>query len=91
MANYNNMIPYIIPSLPKEQKEALSKNVKTSLLHTKVIISNWEPFIKLGVHEIYSPKMPYARTKLDYPVDMGGYHHPRDPKNLYVFIWFALL
>ncbi|EDC3057163.1 NAD(P)-binding protein [Campylobacter jejuni] len=80
MANYNNMIPYIIPSLPKEQKEALSKNVKTSLLHTKVIISNWEPFIKLGVHEIYSPKMPYARTKLDYPVDMGGYHHPRDPK-----------
>ncbi|MBF7046943.1 NAD(P)-binding protein [Campylobacter volucris] len=80
MANYNSMIPYIIPTLPAEQKEALSKNVKTSLLHTKVIVSNWEPFIKLGVHEIYSPKMPYARTKLDYPVDMGGYHHPRDPK-----------
>lgn len=80
MANYNSMIPYIIPTLPDEQKEALSKNVKTSLLHTKVIVSNWEPFIKLGVHEIYSPKMPYARTKLDYPVDMGGYHHPRDPK-----------
>ncbi|AJC89438.1 NAD(P)/FAD-dependent oxidoreductase [Campylobacter lari] len=80
MANYNSMIPYIIPSIPQDQKDALSKNVKTSLLHTKVIISNWEPFIKLGVHEIYSPKMPYARTKLDYPVDMGGYHHPRDPK-----------
>ncbi|WP_257910076.1 NAD(P)/FAD-dependent oxidoreductase [Campylobacter lari] len=80
MANYNSMIPYIIPSMPQDQKDALSKNVKTSLLHTKVIISNWEPFIKLGVHEIYSPKMPYARTKLDYPVDMGGYHHPRDPK-----------
>lgn len=80
MANYNSMIPYIIPTLPQEQKEALSKNVKTSLLYTKVIISNWEPFIKLGVHEVYSPKMPYARTKLDYPVDMGGYHHPRDPK-----------
>ncbi|MCV3346038.1 NAD(P)-binding protein [Campylobacter lari] len=80
MANYNSMIPYIVPSMPQDQKDALSKNVKTSLLHTKVIISNWEPFIKLGVHEIYSPKMPYARTKLDYPVDMGGYHHPRDPK-----------
>ncbi|STA74727.1 spermidine dehydrogenase [Campylobacter lari] len=80
MANYNSMIPYIVPSMPQEQKDALSKNVKTSLLHTKVIISNWEPFIKLGVHEIYSPKMPYARTKLDYPVDMGGYHHPIDPK-----------
>ncbi|EAK9945096.1 spermidine dehydrogenase [Campylobacter lari] len=80
MANYNSMIPYIVPSMPQDQKDALSKNVKTSLLHTKVIISNWEPFIKLGVHEIYSPKMPYARTKLDYPVDMGGYRHPRDPK-----------
>ncbi|MBT0742266.1 NAD(P)/FAD-dependent oxidoreductase [Campylobacter lari] len=80
MANYNSMIPYIVPSMPQDQKDALSKNVKTSLLHTKVIINNWEPFIKLGVHEIYSPKMPYARTKLDYPVDMGGYHHPRDPK-----------
>lgn len=80
MANYNSMIPYIIPTLPKEQKEALSKNVKTSLLHTKVIIKNWEPFIKLGVHEIYSPRMPYARTKLDYPVDIGNYHHPRDSK-----------
>ncbi|MCV3445769.1 NAD(P)-binding protein [Campylobacter lari] len=80
MANYNSMIPYIVPSMPQDQKDALSKNVKTSLLHTKVIISNWEPFIKLEVHEIYSPKMPYARTKLDYPVDMGGYHHPRDPK-----------
>ncbi|EAK9993566.1 spermidine dehydrogenase [Campylobacter lari] len=80
MANYNSMIPYIVPSIPQDQKDALSKNIKTSLLHTKVIISNWEPFIKLGVHEIYSPKMPYARTKLDYPVDMGGYRHPRDPK-----------
>ncbi|EAK6286452.1 spermidine dehydrogenase [Campylobacter lari] len=80
MANYNSMIPYIVPSIPQDQKDALSKNVKTSLLHTNVIISNWEPFIKLGVHEIYSPKMPYARTKLDYPVDMGEYHHPRDPK-----------
>lgn len=80
MANYNSMIPYIIPTLPQEQKDALSKNVKTSLLHTKVIIKNWEPFIKLGVHEIYSPKMPYSRIKLDYPVNIGGYNHPADPK-----------
>ncbi|RAX56897.1 spermidine dehydrogenase [Helicobacter monodelphidis] len=80
MANYNSMIPYIIPTMSNEQKDALSKNVKTSLLHTKVVIRNWESFIKLGVHEIYSPCMPYARVKLDYPVDIGGYHHPRDPK-----------
>lgn len=79
MANYNSTIPYIIPSLPQEQKDALKENVKTSLLHTKVIIRNWESFIKLGVHEIYSPSMPYCRTKLDYPVNIGGYKHPIDP------------
>ncbi|AWI34797.1 NAD(P)/FAD-dependent oxidoreductase [Helicobacter apodemus] len=80
MANYNSSIPYIIPDMPKIQKAALSLCVKTPLIHTKVIISNWEPFIKLGVHEIYSPKMFYARTKLDYPVNMGNYEHPKDPK-----------
>lgn len=80
MANYNAMIPYIIPTLPKAQKDALSQNVKTSLIYTKVIIKNWQPFIKLGVHEIYSPRMPYCRTKLDFPVNIGGYKHPRDRK-----------
>ncbi|WP_418187172.1 NAD(P)-binding protein [Aliarcobacter lanthieri] len=79
MANYNSMIPYIIPTLPTEQKDALSQNVKTSLIHTKVIIKNWQTFKKLGIHEFYSPKMPYARVKLDYPVDIGVYRHPRDP------------
>lgn len=80
MANYNSMIPYIIPSLPQKQRDALALNVKTSLLHTKVIIKNWQSFMKLGVHEIYAPKMPYARVKLDYPVNIGTYEHPKDPK-----------
>nr|WP_249206156.1 NAD(P)/FAD-dependent oxidoreductase [Helicobacter kayseriensis] len=80
MANYNSMIPYIIPDLPIKQKESLAQCVKTPLIHTKVILRNWESFRKLGVHEIYSPKMFYARTKLDYPVDIGDYKHPRDPK-----------
>lgn len=80
MANYNSMIPYVIPEMSSTQKSALSKCIKTPLIHTKVIIRNWESFIKLGTHEIYSPKMFYSRTKLDYPVDIGNYEHPRDPK-----------
>lgn len=80
MANYNSMIPYTAPDMPQDQKTALAQCVKTSLIHTKVILRNWEPFIKLGVHEVYSPRSFYARTKLDYPVDIGGYKHPRDPK-----------
>ena len=62
-----------------EQQEALKQNVKAPLVYSKVVIRNWQPFIKLGVHEIYSPAAPYSRVKLDYPVSMGGYLHPRDP------------
>lgn len=82
MANYNSFIPYIIPEMEKEQKESLAQCVKTPLIHTKVILRNWESFKHLGVHEIYSPKMFYARTKLDYPVDIGAYKHPRDPNEM---------
>lgn len=80
MANYNSMIPYIVPEMSTVQKNALSKCIKTPLIHTKVIIKNWETFMKLGIHEVYSPKMFYSRTKLDYPVNIGSYEHPRDPR-----------
>ncbi|MGC8337892.1 NAD(P)-binding protein [Cronobacter sakazakii] len=79
MAGYNMMIPYLVPEIPHEQQEALKQNVKAPLVYSKVVIRNWQPFMKLGVHEIYSPAAPYSRVKLDYPVDMGGYQHPRDP------------
>lgn len=74
------MIPHIVPEMPAAQKMALKKNVKAPLVHTKVIITNWRSFIKLGVHEIYSPTAPYSRVKLDYPVNIGGYHHPVSPE-----------
>ena len=79
MAGYNMMIPFIVPEMPQNQKEALRQNVKAPLVYTKVVIRNWAPFIRLGVHEIYSPAAPYSRVKLDYPVDLGGYQHQRDP------------
>lgn len=80
MANYNAMIPYIVKELQEEQKSALSQCVKTSLIYTKVLLSNWECFTRLGIHDIYAPKSFYVNTKLDFPVDMGAYKHPRDPK-----------
>lgn len=80
MANYNAMIPYIVKELQNGQKSALSQCVKTSLIYTKVLLSQWECFTKLGIHDIYAPKSFYVNTKLDYPVDMGAYKHPRDPK-----------
>ncbi len=79
MAGYNMMIPYLVPEMPETQAAALKENVKSPLVYSKVVIRNWQPFVKLGVHEIYSPAAPYSRVKLDYPVNMGGYQHPRDP------------
>ncbi|NVZ94736.1 NAD(P)-binding protein [Pseudomonas sp. D6002] len=79
LACYNMMIPYLLRDLPAEQAQALSQNVKYPLVYTKVVVRNWISFQKLGVHEIYAATQPYSRIKLDYPVSMGGYEHPRDP------------
>lgn len=79
MAGYNMMIPYIVPDLPQPQKEALSANVKAPLIYTNVVVRNWQAFAALGVHDIYCPTLPYSMVKLDFPVSMGGYQHPRDP------------
>ena len=79
LACYNMMIPYLLRDLSTEQADALKQNVKFPLVYTKVLIRHWQSFIKLGVHEIYAPNQPYSRVKLDYPVDIGGYRHPRDP------------
>lgn len=79
MACYNMIIPYLVPEASQEQKDALSQNVKAPLVYTNVVIRNWQAFMKLGVHDIYSPTAHYSMVKLDFPVNMGGYEHPSDP------------
>ena len=68
-----------MPELPAAQRAALAQNVKTPLVYTNVLVRNWHPWVKLGVHEITAPMSIYSRVKLDYPVSLGGYRHPRDP------------
>lgn len=79
LAGWNMLIPFIFPELPDKQKQALRRNVKLPLVYTNVVLRNWRPFIELGVHDIYSPTMPYARIKMDYPVSLGGYNFPQTP------------
>jgi spermidine dehydrogenase len=79
LACFNSAIPYMMPDLPQEQRNALLHNVKAPLVYTKVVVRNWEPWVKLGVHEISGPMSFHCRVKLDYPVSMGGYRHPRRP------------
>lgn len=78
MAGYNMMIPFLVPETPEKQKDYLRMNVKAPLVYTNVAIRNWRSFKDVGIHEFYSPAAPYSRVKLDYPVSMGDYHHPRN-------------
>ena len=79
LAGFNSAIPYMMPDLPEEQRNALLRNVKAPLVYSKVVVRNWEPWVKLGVHEISGPMSFHCRVKLDYPVSMGGYNHSRAP------------
>jgi spermidine dehydrogenase len=79
LACFNMMTPHLLPELPPEQKEALAACVKAPLVYNKVVVRDWHAFINLGAHEIYAPMAFHARTKLDYPVSLGGYRHARSP------------
>lgn len=80
LAGWNMLIPFIFPELPDEQKDALRRNVKKPLVYTNVILRNWRSFADCQAHDIYSPTMPYARVKLDYPVSLGDYRFSAGPE-----------
>lgn len=77
---YNVMIPYLCPSLPDSQKEALSYLVKAPLVYTRVAINNWTSFSKLGIRQIVSPASFHTYTALDFPVSLGKYEFPSKPQ-----------
>ena len=79
LACYNMMIPHIMPELPQVQKQALTLGVKLPLVYTNVAVRNWQAFVKLGVHRIYSPYGYFSNIWLDFPVSLGGYRNPREP------------
>jgi spermidine dehydrogenase len=79
LACFNMAIPYMMPDLPEGQRNALARNVKAPLVYTKVLLRDWQAFARLGVHEISAPMSFHCRVKLDYPVSLGGYKHPRKP------------
>jgi spermidine dehydrogenase len=79
LACFHMMIPHLMPELPEAQRDALAHNMKTPLVYTNVVIRNWQPFVRLKVNDISAPMSFHTRVKLDFPVDLGGYAHPRDP------------
>ena len=79
LACWNMMIPYLCPSLPPSQKEALHYGVKVPLVYTVVALRDWKPFQKLGVQRIKTPGMYHSAMHLDEAVNIGGYRSPKSP------------
>src|SRR5499427_9574301 len=79
LACFHMMIPFLAPELPQAQREALALNVKTPLVYTNVVVRNWQPWLALKVSDIAAPMGFFSHVTLDFPVDLGGYRHPRDP------------
>jgi spermidine dehydrogenase len=79
LACFHMMIPYIVPNLPVAQHVALGMNVKTPICYTNVLVRNWQAFANLKVNSISVPMGFHHQVSLDFPVNLGGYSHPRDP------------
>jgi spermidine dehydrogenase len=79
LACFNNIIPFIVPTLPQEQKTALHYASKVPMIYTNVLIRNWEAWVRLKVSSIHSPTAYHTDMWLDTPVSMGGYKCPDDP------------
>eukprot|EP00697_Spironema_sp_BW2_P005386 gnl/Spiro4/17516_TR9325_c0_g2_i1.p1 gnl/Spiro4/17516_TR9325_c0_g2~~gnl/Spiro4/17516_TR9325_c0_g2_i1.p1 ORF type:complete len:373 (-),score=122.62 gnl/Spiro4/17516_TR9325_c0_g2_i1:513-1631(-) len=81
LACYNMAIPYILGSeAPEPQRAALAMNVKAPLVYTNVALRNWEPWVRLRLHEAYCVGLFHSRIKLDFPVSIGSYSASTDPK-----------
>ena len=79
LACWNMVIPYLCPSLPDKQKDALAYGVKVPLVYTNVLIRNWQSFKKLGVSAVRCPGSYFETVMLDFPVSMGGYKYTGNP------------
>ena len=79
LAGYHRMAPLLVPELPQTQKAALTECVRTPLVYTNVVLRNWRPFARAGVHSLYCPTGFYAGMMLDFPVSLGAYTCTRTP------------
>ena len=84
LACYNRVIPYLLPELPEEQREALAYPPKVPLVYSNVLIRNWTSFVSLGTSNIYFPAGFHASVSLDFPVSIGGYDFSSGPDDLIV-------
>lgn len=91
LACWHSIIPFLCPSLPQEQKEALGYQVKRPLLLTNVLIRSSEPFDRLGVSGAYCPGRLHGANWLVKGINVGDYSHAwGDDGPVVVMFWGTL-
>jgi spermidine dehydrogenase len=79
LACFNNVIPFLVPDLPQDQKTALHYASKVPMQISNVLLQSWAPFEKLGVSSIHAPNGYHQEIMLDVPLAIGGYESVREP------------
>jgi spermidine dehydrogenase len=79
LACFNNIVPFLVPTLPEAQREALHYASKVPMMYTSVLIRNWRPWKELGVREIQAPNGFYTYVQLDTALRIGGYESVGTP------------
>ncbi len=79
LACWHPVIPHICRELPEEQKEALAYGVKSPLVYTGVLVSNWQSFVDAGISRVTAPGGFHPSIGLPPSLEMGEYVTSRDP------------
>ena len=80
LACMNNIIPYLCPDLPEQQKTALHQAVRAVNQQTNVMFRNWEAFAKLKVANIVCPNSFFGTMNMSGGTLVNDMMQPiRDP------------
>ena len=79
MACYNHILPFIMPEMKDNQKDALQSVEKVPLAYVNVAVRNWRPWKKAGVRRFLAPDMEIGKIAIDYPVSIGDYTYTANP------------
>ena len=81
LACYNNIIPYLCPDMPQEQKDGLSYGSKVPFIWASVVLREAAPFQETGTSKFVCPNSYFHAITNAPPVRLADYQTPVDPND----------
>jgi len=79
LAGYSHILPFVMPEMGENQREAIEWAEKTPLVYTNIALTNWRAWEKAGIRSFENPKGFFNSLSLDFPVSMGGIQFSASP------------